>query len=157
MNYLSKQDLEIFFQRKNNRYVNTVGMEIGRNKKNGIWTYFVHRTYDQGPWEVAITTEFDDLESFTTGFKLQSFQELDKLDYTSSWMRYLNGEAEIIITPSELEIPFTFRIHNYRTIIFSLEKHFYDEVGRHLIMPEDFEKYFHQNQKLHNKIYGINF
>ncbi len=74
MNYLSKQDLEKFFQRKNNRYVNTVGMEIGRNKKNGIWTYFVHRTHDQGPWEVAIATESDDLESFTTGFKLQSFQ-----------------------------------------------------------------------------------
>lgn len=157
MNYLSKQDLEIFFQRRNNRYVNAAGMEIGWSDKFGIWTYLVHRTYDDGPWEVSISTEFDDYDSFSEGFKLQSFQELDKLDYTKSWMRYLNGFARIEIKPMELEIPFTFRIHNYKTIIFSLEKHFYDEVGRHLIMPEDFEKYFHQNQKLHNKIYSINF
>lgn len=157
MNYLSKQDLEIFFQRKNNRFVNALGMEIGRNEKNGIWTYLVHRTYDDGPWEVAIATEFDDYISFSEGFKLQSFQELDKLDYTNSWMRYLNGAAEITITPLELEIPFTFKIYKFKTIIFSLEKHFYDEVGRHLSLPEDFEDYFDKREKLLNKIYGINF
>ena len=157
MNYLSEHDLETCFQRNNNRFVNAAGMAIGRNEKIGIWTYLVHRTYDEGPWKVCIATDFDDYKSFAEGFKLQSFQELDRLGYTDSWMRYLNGHAEIEITPLELEISFTFKIQRYKTIIFSLEKHFYDEVERHLTMPEDFEEYFDNNEKLLNKIYGDNF
>lgn len=70
-------------------------MEIGWTEKNGIWTYLVHQNYDQGDWEVTIATEFDDYDTFSVGFNLQSFQELDKLGYTNSWIRYLNGNAEI--------------------------------------------------------------
>ncbi|MEQ8554193.1 MAG: hypothetical protein RIC06_13410 [Cyclobacteriaceae bacterium] len=152
MNYLSESDLTVFFEKNNNRYINAVGMKIGWTEKDGIWTYLVHQTYDQGPREVSISTKFDTPETFSSGFKLESFQDLDRLNYTNSWMRYLNGKAEIIIKPLELEIPVSFRIHNYKTIIFSLEGHFYDEEQRHLTMPEDFEEYFDQNEYLLNKI-----
>lgn len=152
MNYLSESDLTMFFDKNNNRFKNAIGMEIGWTEKNGIWTYLIHQTYDQGPWEVIIATEFDTPETFSSGFKLESLQAIDRLNYTNSWMRYLNGEAEIVIKPTELEIPVSFKIHNDKTIIFSLDQHFYDEEYRHLTMPEDFEKYFDRNKYLLDKI-----
>lgn len=77
---------------------------------------------------------------------------LDSLSYNNSWMRYLNGDAEITIEPLELEIPITFKIYKYKTIIFSLDKNFYDEEYKHLTMPEDFEEYFRRNERLLYKI-----
>lgn len=62
-------------------------------------------------------------------------------------MRYLNGEAEIAVCPFELEAELKFKIINRKTIIFSLDLHFYDEVYEHLTLPEDFEKYITSRQK----------
>lgn len=157
MDYLTEDDLHLFFQRHRNKYITASGMKIGWTEKDGIWTHLVHQTYEQGPWEVSIATEFDDPTTFATGFNLKSFQDLEKIDYTSSWIRYLNGAAEIIIMPIELEMAVSFRIYKYKTLIFCLEKHFYDEVNTHLTIPEDFEKYFDQNERLLYKISEINF
>ena len=96
MHYISENDLAVFFEKNNNRYINDAGMQMGYTEKDGVWTYLVHQTYDDGPWEVCIATENDNLSSFSSGFKLKSFQDLDRLDYTNSWMRFLNGEAEIL-------------------------------------------------------------
>ena len=156
MELLSDDDLATFFRKYDNHYVNEIGMQFGFSEENGIWTYLTHQTHDEGPWEVSICTENDNLSSFATGFKLTSFQELDQLDYTSSWMRYLNGDAEIIIEPMELEIPVSFRIHHQKTIIFCLQKHFYDEEYRHLMYPRDFEEYFSQNEDLLYRISSFN-
>lgn len=131
-------------------------MQLGFSEEHGIWTYLIHRTYDEGPWEVCIATENDSLASFSSGFKLKSFQELDKLTYTNSWMRYQNGEAEIIIKPMELEIPVSFRIQHLKTVVFCLEKHFYDEEYSHLTMPDDFEDYFLRKEYLLDKISKLN-
>jgi hypothetical protein len=63
-------------------------------------------------------------------------------------MRYLNGDAEISVTPLELEATLNFKINKRKTIIFSLELFFYDEVYEHLTIPEDFERYIssHENR-----------
>ena len=152
MDYLTENDLTLFFKNHNNRYINAAGMEIGWSERHGVWTHLIHQTYDQGPWEVIIDTEFDTLATFSSGFKVKSAQDIAGLNYTNSWMRYLNGDAEITIKPLELEIPISFKIQHPKTIIFSLEKHFYDEVDKHLTMPEDFEDYFFENEELLNKI-----
>lgn len=63
-------------------------------------------------------------------------------------MRYLNGGAEINITPFELEATLVFKIAKQKTIVTSLDLHFYDEVYEHLSIPEDFEDYLtsHENR-----------
>lgn len=76
------------------------------------------------------------------------YKDINSLDYTHAWMRYLNGDAEIGVTPLELEATLGFKISNRKTIIFSLDLHFYDEVYEHLTIPEDFERYIsdHSNR-----------
>jgi hypothetical protein len=63
-------------------------------------------------------------------------------------MRYLNGRAEISVTPLELGATLRFKINKRETIIFSLELYFYDEVYEQLTIPEDFERYIscHENR-----------
>lgn len=141
MNYISEQELSESLNRNNNHFINSSGMQIGWSEESGIWTFLIHQSHDQGPYEVSIATEYDSLIDFITGFKLCNIKEIDHLDYTRTWMRYLNGEAEIIITPMELEAPLSFKILKLKTIIFSMDLHFYDEVYEHLTMPEDFERY----------------
>ncbi|MBL3657288.1 MULTISPECIES: hypothetical protein [Fulvivirga] len=148
MNYISELELREFLNDKNNRFTNLSGMQIGWSEETGIWTFLMHQSYDQGPYEVSIATEYDSLTDFITGFKLYNVSEIDHLNYTSSWMRYLNGEAEIIIAPMELEASLSFKILKLKTIIFSLELHFYDEEYEHLTMPEDFERYILKKESL---------
>jgi len=73
----------------------------------------------------------DIVTEFIEGFKLKTTEAINDLDYTSAWMRYLNGDAEISVTPFELEATLTFRIIKRKTIIYSLDLHFYDEVYEH--------------------------
>lgn len=46
----------------------------------------------------------------------------------------------------EIEVPLNFRLHKMKTLIFSLELHFYDEVYKHLTLPKDFADYFLKNE-----------
>ena len=46
----------------------------------------------------------------------------------------------------EIEAPLNFRLHKMKTMVFSLELHFYDEVYKHLTLPEDFADYFSENE-----------
>ncbi len=147
MSYLTKEDIDLFLEH-NPKYVNGQGMQIARYENYGICTSLKHWTHEEGPYEVTISTEYDSEDTFASGFRLQSFRELDQLDYNNSWMRYLNGDAEITVTPYELEIPITFRIHHFKTIISCLNKHFYDEVYKHLTLPEDFKAYIDNNESL---------
>jgi hypothetical protein len=65
-------------------------------------------------------------EEFIAGFKLASLEDIQTLGYTNTWMRYLNGDAEITVTPSELDATLGFKIVKRKTIIFRLDLHFYD-------------------------------
>jgi len=148
MQYISEKDLSLFLTRHNHRLTNSVGMQIGWSQASGAWTFFTLCSYDQSPLEISIATEEDSLTEFITGFQLHRIEDIDHLDYNSAWMRYLNGGAEIIVTPRELEASLSFRIVKSKTIIFSLDMHFYDEVPEHLTMPEDFDRYILENDKL---------
>ena len=116
-------------------------MLFSRGQVNDIWTEFNLCNHDRGPLASDIVTEYDEPLDFITGFQLTSLEKIDKLGYNNSWMRYLNGNAMIHITPFELETTLIFKIYKRKTIIFSLDLHFYDEVYEHLSLPEDFEEY----------------
>jgi hypothetical protein len=138
---ISNEDLFAYFGTRKNRFTNPNGMELGLTAGNEFWTYFVLCRQEQGPLAMSISTEEDRPEEFIAGFKLASLEEIQTLGYTNTWMRYLNGDAEITVTPPELDATLGFKIVKRKTIIFSLDLHFYDEVYEHLTMPEDFESY----------------
>jgi len=147
MDYLSEKDLATFFERNNNRYINSAGMQIGQSEQWGIWTFLEVTTHEESSLAVSISTEEDSLQDFIVGFKIEGWRDIDQLDYNSSWMRYLNGAATITINPMELEADISFRIVKSKTIIFSMDMHFYDEMYEHLTMPEDFQKYIADHER----------
>lgn len=148
MAVIAEQDIIEYFTTKGSRFKNLKGMELGRTASEDLWTSFYLCNHNHGPLAISIHTEDDNPTEFIQNFKLKKLEEINHLDYTSSWMRYLNGEAEINITPLELEATLGFKIVKTKTIICSLDLHFYDEVYEHLMMPEDFENYItsHENR-----------
>jgi len=144
---VSNEDVLAYFTNRKNRFTNPNSMELGLTAGNEFWTYFVLCGQEQGPLAISIGTEEDRPEEFIAGFKLASFEDIQTLGYTNTWMRYLNGDAEITVTPLELDAPLGFKIVKRKTIIFSLDLHFYDEVYEHLTMPEDFESYISSHGK----------
>ena len=147
MNEISEKDLLSYFTTRGNRFLNSEGMQFGMGQVNDIWTEFNLCNYDHGPLAIDITTEYDEALEFIIGFQLTSLENIDKLGYNNSWMRYLNGNAMIHVTPFELEATLIFKIHKKKTIIFSLDLHFYDEVYEHLSLPEDFEEYIRKYER----------
>ena len=145
---IPNEDIITYFESRNNRFKNSAGMEFGKADGNMLWTFFSLSNHDHGPDAFDISTEGDTADEFIAGFKLNKIEDIDQLGYTESWMPYLNGEAEISVTPWELEATLKFKINKRKTIIFSLELYFYDEVYEHLSIPEDFERYIssHENR-----------
>ena len=143
---IAHRDVIEYFKNRKQRFINSKGMELGLTAKMELWSCFSLRTHDDGPLAIDISTEDDNAAQFIEGFKLNTIREINDLGYVNAWIRYLNGEAEISVTPFELEAPLSFRIFKSKTIIYSLELHFYDEAYEHLTMREDFEKYISANQ-----------
>ena len=145
---MRNEDIITYFENRNNRFKNSAGMEFGKAEGNVLWTFFSLSNHDYGPNAFDISTEGDTADEFIAGFKLNKIEDIDHLGYTESWMRYLNGGAEISVTPLELEATLRFKINKRKTMIFSLELNFYDEVYEQLTMPEDFERYIsiHENR-----------
>ena len=148
MAIISKQDIIDYFQNKASRFKNSAEMELGLTEVGDLWTAFYLCDHNYGPLAISIHTEADCPDEFIHQFRLKELEDIDHFNYTSSWMRYLNGGAEIHITPMELEATLVFIIVKRKTIICSLDLHFYDEVYEHLTMPEDFENYItsHENR-----------
>jgi len=149
---LPREKLSAHFTRNGNISINSEGMEIRWSEEWGVLTLLSFYGRDEGPFHVApiemsISTSEESLDDFIEGFKIQKIEDIDQLGYTNSWMRYLNGQAEISATPMELEATITFRLYKSRTIISSLELHFYDETSKHLTLPEDFLKYIFENER----------
>jgi hypothetical protein len=147
MEYISEQAVLDYFKSRKNRFRNASGMEFGMGKINDIWTEFNLCNYDFGPLAIDISTEGDGLNEFIEGFRIKTIEDINKLGYTNSWMRFLNGFAEISVTPMELEATLRFKIVRRKTIIYSLDLHFYDEIYEHLTMPEDFENYISTHER----------
>lgn len=150
MSYLTEKEMLTFFESNDNHYVNSNFMVIGYSEEEGVWTYLDAGEYKGFPMKVAIATEEYSMNDFIIGFKLESWRDIDSLDYNNSWMRYLNRDAEIIVNPMGLEADISFRIYRSKTRIFSMDLHFYDEVNEHLTMPEDFKNYIIENGRLLN-------
>ncbi len=148
MTTISNDDLLQYFNIRQNRFTNSNGMMLGLTTANDLWTHLSLSNHDDGPLAMNITTEQDSPDEFLTGFRIKSLEDIQTLGYTNSWMRYLNGYAEVDITPLELEARLAFKIFKGKTIIYSLDLHFYDEVYEHLTMTEDFERYIdtHSNR-----------
>ena len=150
MTDFQNEDILSYFNSRNNRFKNSEGMELGLADGNVIWTFFSLINHDYGPNAFDISTEGDDVNEFISGFDLNKVEEIDRLDYNSSWIRYLNSGAVILVSPMDLEATLNFKICNRKTMIFSLELHYYDEVYEHLTMPKDFEGYISSNEnRLH--------
>lgn len=145
---ISHQDIIEYFQKRASRFKNSAEMELGLTEAGELWTALYLCDYNDGPLAISIHTEGDSPDEFIQEFKLKVLADIDNLYYFSSWMRYLNGGAEIHITPMEIEATLVFKIVKRKTIICSLDLHFYDEVYEHLTMPEDFENYItsHENR-----------
>lgn len=127
-------------------------MEITWSEEWGVFTrlsFYLRENghFHEAPIEMSISTEEESLDDFIEGFKIQKIENINQLGYTNSWMRYLNGYAEISATPMELEATITFRLYKSRTLISSLDLHFYDERSKHLTLPEDFLKYISENER----------
>lgn len=147
-----REELSAYFISNGSRFINSEGMEITWSEEWGVFTglSFYRRekgSFHEAPIEMSISTSEESLDDFIEGFKIQKIEDIDRLGYTNSWMRYLNGYAEISATPMELEATITFRLYKSRTLISSLDLHFYDETSKHLTLPEDFLKYFFENER----------
>lgn len=142
----SLEELKEYFAERRYNFVNAAGMQFTQNQ-HGIHTEFI-LFGDEAPYKMEIITEEESAASFIEGFQIAELSDIDRLGYNNSWMRYLNGYAEILITPMELEAAFSFRIYKSRTTVSSLELHFYDEAYEHLTLPEDFERYLEKKDHL---------
>jgi len=95
----------------------------------------------------CLFTEDESLHEFLEGYKIENFSDLEELGYKHIWIRYLNREADMEVKQLEfVEAPLNFRLHKMKTMVFSASLHFYDEVYEHLTLPEDFIRYFFENQ-----------
>lgn len=143
---VSAQELLLYFQRNSNCFKNPLEMEMSCSMKKTLWTYFKLCDYNEGPLKIEIYTEDDCPLDFLNGFRIEKIKDIDELSYNNSWMRYLNSDAEIIVSPLELQASLSFKIFREKTTIYSMELHFYDEIYTHLTLPEDFEKYINHNE-----------
>lgn len=145
MELISKNEVYRFLDRRNNRFFNLKGVEI-ICLDNSLYTYLsIHDHYEN--FIISIGTEEESIEEFIEGFKIEALPQIDHLEYKHLWMRYLNSYADMHITPHELEATLTFRLHKGRTMVFSQELHFFDEVNQHLTLPEDFFRYISDNER----------
>ncbi|GAB3027836.1 hypothetical protein GCM10027051_36000 [Niabella terrae] len=142
------KSLITFLRAENNRFKNKNGMEIGITAGDELWTYFRLANYNHGPLAMNISTDGDDIHDFIKLFRITSLDDIHQLGYNHALIRYLKGYAEIGAIPFELEATITFRISGRKTLIYSLELHYYDEAYEHLTLPEDFENYVdtHENR-----------
>jgi len=151
MNLLSKRNLDNYFANRNNPFANSKGMQISWHDEWGVHTSFPLPLDDarQASYELHIVTS-EGLDDFIENFIVKSIEDINQLDYDKSQVRYLNGNAEILVTSMELEASFSFRIYKSLTTVASIDLHFYDECYRHLTTPNDFFQYFSNNEhRLH--------
>jgi hypothetical protein len=146
MTFISKQELDDYFSSPGNNLINSQGMQLRWFDKWGAFTSLVLADILPDSYDVSITTCEEGLDDFIAGFGIETAKDIDNLGDKQVWSRYLNGQAEIQVTPMELEAAFSFRIYKSRTTISSLDLHFYDECYQHLSLPEEFLKYFTDNQ-----------
>src|SRR5690606_7276521 len=102
----------------------------------------------QEDFSFCLFTEEDNLTEFIAGFRIKNIDDIEELGYNAIWFRYLNRQADMEVTELEIEeTPINFRLHKTRTLVLCTASHYYDEVYKHLTLPEDFIRYFYENKK----------
>lgn len=124
--------------------------------RNGLSTFLVGKSIsseyrfevEELDFSFCLFSEDESLDGFIEGYRIKNTDDFEELGYKNIWIRYLNREADMEVTELEIEeMPINFRLHKMRTLVFSITSHYYDEVYTHLTLPEDFIRYFHENQK----------
>lgn len=148
---IAAPDLDSYFAKRKNNFTNDLGVHFIRNE-NGIFSYvgIPEASFDEDihehTFQIGIQTSGDTAEEFIILFRLEDQAAINTLSYHNSWIRYLNSSAEMIVNILYLKIDVCFLIRHQKTMIFSPELHFYDEVNTHLTLAEDFEKYLIKNR-----------
>lgn len=146
---MTPEALISYFDQRGNRFSNKKQVEMGiLPEDNTFWSYCTLISEEEGPFAISILTERDSGWQFIDGFRLKSENDIEKLSYNNLWMRYLNSDAEIFVKEWKMDATLGFRIVNNKTIIYSLELHFYDVVQKHLTLPEDFVWYITNHESL---------
>lgn len=101
---------------------------------------------------LRLVIDVDSVHSFIDGFKLQHIQDIDRISYNYLWMRYLNGGGVFYAKHHEMKYEIGFRLISYKTIVFCKELHFYDEVNKHLTMPDEVEEWMEKNKRLVERV-----
>lgn len=147
MQLLSKEDFLTYLKLNDFHLANSTGMKI-MYLNDALFTYFdFYLPGKENFFDFNISTDEDSLDNFIQEFKIHSIEDINTLGYNNSWIRYLNSKAEIGMNIIELEATISFRLYKMKTIVFSLDLHFYDEVNEHLTLAEDFIKYYYNNEK----------
>nr|MBI1228539.1 hypothetical protein [Cytophagales bacterium] len=123
--------------------------------RNGLSTFLVGKSIsseyrfevEELDFSFCLFSEDESLDEFIEGYRIKSTDDFEELGYKNIWIRYLNREADMEVTELEIEeMPINFRLHKMRTLVFCTAAHYYDEVYTHLTLPEDFIRYFFENQ-----------
>lgn len=150
MSLIAREEFSAFLAANGNRFINEAGMEITSYEEWGIGSSLKFYEGDDnlsGPVEMSIHTSEESPDDFISGFELKDIEDVHKLEYLHSWRRYLNGYAEIALEHHLIEASLTFRLYKSRTLVTSVEMHFYDEVYSHLTMPEEFLDYLVKRER----------
>lgn len=150
MAFIRREELSAFLAVHDNRFINVAGMEIAFYEESGIGSslkFYEEEENLSGPVEMSIHTSEESLDDFISGYELKDIGDMYMLDYGHSWRRYLNGYAEIAVEHQIIEASLIFRLYKSRTLVTSLEMHFYDEVSGHLTMPEEFLDYLVKHER----------
>jgi len=146
MDNISPELLQDFFSKQGRIFTTNNGLTIGQ-MDNGVYSSYKF-SYEEIGYDFELFTEVDNLHEFIDHYRLNKLEDIKEFGYREIWIRYLNTEAEMQVTQADMEEgPLTFRLHKHKTMIYSRELHFYDEVNKHLTLAEDFIEYFFDNEK----------
>jgi|SRR5690606_17387692 len=145
MSNLSTEALAQYLASKSTIFQTSNGLSIYVNRDQ-ISTEYKFEV-GQEDFSFCLFTEEDNLTEFIEGFRIKNVDDLEDLGYNDICIRYLNREADMEVTELEIEeTPINFRLHKMKTLVFCTASHYYDEVYKHLTLPEDFIHYFLENK-----------
>lgn len=147
MTKISNEELAQYLVSKNKQFTTHGGLFIHFTGKE-VFSQYQYPDSVNPDFEFTLFTESENMHEFIEGYKIKSIGDFENLDYRDIWVRYLNREATMEVIQMETEeAPVHFRLHRMKTMVFSLSMHFYDEVYKHLSLPEDFMEYFYGNER----------
>jgi hypothetical protein len=133
-------DIYSFFREQKGVFESRYGVVMKMSKdEDSLYTNYQMPVLSEMSINLRLTLDVDSVDSFIAGFKLQQIKDIDRISYEYMWMRYLNGGGAFYAEHRDLRCEIGFRLISYKTIAFCKEIHFYDEMNKHLTMPDEFD------------------